>query len=66
MYYILVLRNKPFDFIVLSSFLFHLHLIKYINNSVIYPEKSTVTKFKADFSCTFTTFWTWMSQSNLG
>ena len=56
MYYILVLSNKPFDFIVLSSFLFHLHLIKYINNSVIYPEKSTVTKFKADFSCTFTIF----------
>ena len=36
--------------------LFHLHLIKYVNNPVIYPQKSTFAKFKADVSCNFTNF----------
>ena len=55
--YALVLGNRPFPTLLFDQiFLFRLHLRKDVNNLVLYPQKSTFAKFKADFSCNFLNF----------
>ena len=56
-YHLLVLGNyRSVDFIIYQILLFRLHLRKYINDLVLYPQNRTFGKFKADFSCNFTNF----------
>ena len=49
-YYALVLGNRPFsNLLFYQTLLFRLYLRKYVNNLVIYHQKSKFVKFKADF-----------------
>ena len=55
--YTLVLGNRPFpNLLFYQILLFRLYLRKYVNNLVFQPQKSTLAKFKADFSRNFTNF----------
>ena len=62
----LVLGDRPFPNLLFHQvLLFRLYLRQYVNNLVIYPQKSKFEKFRANFSCNFTNFWPWLSRSNL-
>ena len=62
----LVLGDRPFPNLLFHQILlFRLYLIQYVNNLVIYLQKSKFAKFTTNFSCNFTSFWPWLSRSNL-
>ena len=51
-YYVLVLGNRSFlNLLFHQILLFHVNLTEYVNYFVIYSQKSTFSKIKADFSC---------------
>ena len=53
----LVLGNRLFlSLLFYQILLFWLYLRKDVNNLVIHPQKGTLAKFKADFSCIFLNF----------
>ena len=54
-YYALVFGNRSFlNILFCQILLFRLHLTEYVNYLFIHRQKSTFSKFKADFSCNLT------------